>query len=75
MGHRWIWKDGSWSSSAYPVDKTHTAAFEESALLQLEEMIRIHRNHPSIVAWSVCNEAFFRPGGYGWHARIVAGKW
>lgn len=52
-------EDGSWSSSAYPVDKTHTAAFEESALLQLEEMIRIHRNHPSIVAWSVCNEAFF----------------
>lgn len=22
-------------------------------------MIRIHRNHPSIVAWSMCNEAFF----------------
>ena len=26
---------------------------------QLREMIRIHRNHPSIVAWSMCNEAFF----------------
>lgn len=22
-------------------------------------MIRIHRNHPSIIAWSMCNEAFF----------------
>ena len=21
--------------------------------------LRIHRNHPSIVAWSMCNEAFF----------------
>lgn len=52
-------KDGTWSSSAYPVDITHRAAFEESALQQLEEMIRIHRNHPSIVVWSVCNEVFF----------------
>lgn len=51
--------DGYWNSSAYPVDKHHEAAFEESAIRQLEEMIRIHRNHPSIIAWSMCNEAFF----------------
>ena len=51
--------DGYWSSSAYPVDSTYHSAFEESALQQLEEMIRIHRNHPSVVAWSVCNEPFF----------------
>lgn len=51
--------DGYWDSSAYPVNKKDEAAFEESALQQLEEMIRIHRNHPSIVAWSMCNEAFF----------------
>ena len=25
-------------------------------------MIRIHRNHPSIVAWSMCNEPFFTAG-------------
>jgi len=25
----------------------------------LAEMIRVHRNHPSIVAWSLCNEPFF----------------
>ena len=43
----------------YPVDKKDAQAFEASALQQLEEMIRIHRNHPSIVAWSMCNEAFF----------------
>ena len=51
--------DGYWDSSAYPVNKEHEQAFEESALKQLQEMIRIHRNHPSIVAWSMCNEAFF----------------
>ncbi len=51
--------DGYWNSSAYPVNKEHEAAFEASALQQLEEMIRIHRNHPSVVAWSVCNEPFF----------------
>lgn len=51
--------DGYWNSSAYPVEKKHEQAFEESALQQLREMIRIHRNHPSIVAWSICNEAFF----------------
>lgn len=51
--------DGYWNSSAYPVDKKHEATFEESALRQLGEMIRIHRNHPSIIAWSMCNEAFF----------------
>ena len=51
--------DGYWDSSAYPVDKKDAHAFEASALQQLEEMIRIQRNHPSIVAWSMCNEAFF----------------
>lgn len=51
--------DGYWNSSAYPVDKEYEERFEQSALAQLAEMIRIHRNHPSIVAWSMCNEAFF----------------
>lgn len=51
--------DGYWNSSAYPVNPDDEASFEESTLQQLAEMIRIHRNHPSIVAWSMCNEAFF----------------
>lgn len=51
--------DGYWNSSAYPVNKSDETGFEESALQQLREMIRIHRNHPSIVVWSMCNEAFF----------------
>jgi hypothetical protein len=34
-------------------------AFEESCNQTLREMIRINRNHPSIMAWSMTNEAFF----------------
>lgn len=51
--------DGYWNASAYPVDSVYNRAFDASALQQLEEMIRIYRNHPSIVAWSMCNEPFF----------------
>lgn len=51
--------DGYWDSSAYPVNEKEEEGFEASALQQLEEMIRIHRNHPSIVVWSMSNEAFF----------------
>jgi hypothetical protein len=51
--------NNDWSSSAYPTDVAHRAAFDASVKQQLAEMIRIHRNHPSIVAWSMGNEVFF----------------
>ena len=51
--------DGGWSASAYPVTPEHEAAFDESVLASLRAMIRIHRNSPSIMAWSMSNEAFF----------------
>lgn len=51
--------NNDWSSSAYPTDPAHRAAFDASVKQQLAEMIRIHRNHPSIVAWSMGNEVFF----------------
>jgi beta-galactosidase len=35
------------------------APFEANAQQQLREMIRIHRNHPSIIVWSMGNEVFF----------------
>ena len=56
-------KDGSWTAGAYPGNKQHEADFEKSALQQLEEMIRIHRNHPSIFVWSMSNEPFFTGWG------------
>lgn len=48
-----------WGASAYPVNPDHRAAFEASVKQQLAEMIRINRNHPSIVAWGMDNEVFF----------------
>jgi hypothetical protein len=51
--------EGYWNASAYPIDENDFAPFEQSCKQQLAEMIRTHRNHPSIVAWSMTNEAFF----------------
>ncbi|TQE25355.1 beta-galactosidase, partial [Streptomyces ipomoeae] len=48
-----------WSGGSYPVDERHRACFEASVKAQLAEMIRINRNSPSIIAWSMGNEAFF----------------
>jgi hypothetical protein len=54
--------EGSWSSSAYPPNAQDQKPFEESVKRSLGEMIRIHRNHPSIIAWSMTNEVFFSDG-------------
>jgi hypothetical protein len=51
--------DGHWNCSAYPVNPTDEAGFEASVKQQLREMIRIHRNHPSVIVWSMSNEPFF----------------
>lgn len=51
--------DGGWTASAFPVKDCDVAGFERNVLQQLEEMIRINRNHPSIFVWSVSNEPFF----------------
>ncbi len=51
--------DGYWNCSAYPTNPADEAGFEASVKQQLREMIRIHRNHPSIIVWSMSNEPFF----------------
>ena len=51
--------EGYWNGSGYPTRAEDQPEFEASVKAQLTEMIRIHRNHPSIVAWSMCNEPFF----------------
>lgn len=51
--------DGYWDCSAYPVKPEDEKPFEESVKASLRDMIRIHRNHPSIVIWSMSNEPFF----------------
>ena len=48
-------------ASSYPTVEADQRPFEESVLAQLKEMIRIHRNSPSIACWSLSNEPFFCP--------------
>jgi hypothetical protein len=48
-----------WGAPAYPSDPAQQAAFDDSVKRQLTELIRINRNHPSIVAWGMDNEVFF----------------
>jgi len=52
--------EGSWNTAgAYPNNAGDQSAFDTSVTNSLAEMIRIHRNHPSIIAWSLSNEPFF----------------
>jgi beta-galactosidase len=51
--------EGTWTASAYPPNPEDQKPFEENVKRSLAEMIRINRNHPSIVAWSMTNEVFF----------------
>ncbi|MBO9589824.1 glycoside hydrolase family 2 TIM barrel-domain containing protein [Devosia sp.] len=51
--------EGFWTASAYPIHEEDQAGFEASCRQALEEMIRTHRNHPSIITWSMGNEVFF----------------
>lgn len=51
--------EGYWNGSAYPTNEKDRSSFESSLKQQLQEMIRIHRNHPSIIVWSMSNEPFF----------------
>jgi len=52
-------QEGFWTASAYPTDPQHEAAFERSCIDTLDAMIRVNRNSPSVIAWSVSNEPFF----------------
>ena len=54
-----------WLSGAYPTNANITATFDQNVLSQLTDMIRIHRNHPSVVVWSMGNEDFFTNNATG----------
>ena len=54
---------GGWSyNGAYPSTSADFDKFDANVLASLTDMIRIHRNHPSIIAWSMGNEDFFNGG-------------
>jgi hypothetical protein len=46
-------------SGAYPRHPEDEPEFRESVKNSLRDMIRIHRNHPSVIVWSMDNEVFF----------------
>ena len=46
----WGYTDGGYAENA---------AFKQSLLDETREMIRIHRNHPSVIMWSMGNEVWF----------------
>lgn len=54
--------DERWNSPAIPHKAEDQPAFADSAETLVREMVRDARNHPSVIAWSVCNEPFFLPG-------------
>ncbi len=51
-----------WGGSAYPTTPADEPGFEASVKASLRDMIRINRNHPSIIVWSMDNEVFFSSG-------------
>lgn len=53
--------DGYFNASSYPPVEADQAPFEAHVLDSLREMIRINRNHPSIIVWSMSNEPYFSP--------------
>jgi beta-galactosidase len=48
-----------WIMDGYPSGAADQASFDANALMQLREMIKTSRNHPSIIVWSMTNEPFF----------------
>jgi len=54
---------GGWPyNGAYPSTSADYDTFDNNVLASLTDMIRIHRNHPSIIVWSMGNEDFFNGG-------------
>lgn len=53
------YRPSDWTRSAYPKDEKYRARLEESCYEIVRDMIRVNRNHPSVIIWSMGNEAFF----------------
>lgn len=54
-----------WHSTAFPLPPDQ-ASFKTNCTQTLKDMIRQHRNHPSIIAWSLGNEVDYTdPSQYG----------
>lgn len=54
-------KISDWMRTAYPLNGTEEQKkeFEQSCMDLAGTMVRMNRNHPSVIVWSMGNEAFF----------------
>ena len=68
-----------WGAPAYPTEVADRPAFDAGIKQQLAEMIRINRNHPSIIAWSNSAQgpgSFICAGISAFHGESArAGSW
>ncbi|HMO25174.1 MAG TPA: glycoside hydrolase family 2 TIM barrel-domain containing protein, partial [Tepidisphaeraceae bacterium] len=51
--------EGYWNASAFPIHEEDQDDFGAHCRQTLVEMIRANRNSPSVICWSMMNEAFF----------------
>jgi hypothetical protein len=66
--------DSFFDASSYPTKEADQAPFEAHVLESLREMIRINRNHPSVIVWSMSNEPFFSPAAVMPKVRALLAK-
>jgi beta-galactosidase len=66
--------DGYFNASSYPTVEADQTPFEAHVLQSLAEMIRINRNHPSIIVWSMSNEPYFSPAAVMPKVRALLAK-
>jgi beta-galactosidase len=63
-----------YQADGYPQNAADQPAFEQSAMDTLRDMIRVNRNHPSIINWSMGNEIFFTSSATLDKAKALATK-
>jgi beta-galactosidase len=63
-----------YQADGYPQKSSDQAAFEQSTMDTLRDMIRVNRNHPSIINWSMGNEVFFTSSATLDKAKALASK-
>jgi beta-galactosidase len=63
-----------YKADGYPQNTADQPAFEQSVMDSLRDMIRVDRNHPSIINWSMGNEIFFTSSATLGKATALASK-
>jgi beta-galactosidase len=63
-----------YQADGYPQKAADQPGFEQSAMDTLRDMIRVNRNHPSIINWSMGNEVFFTASATLDKAKALASK-